>query len=75
MTVADLIEVLEGYDKDTEVFYRVPSHDYWGTELAYPAEEVSGDSITYTDYHRSMKLIDHDKDNEGKEIKEVVLIN
>jgi hypothetical protein len=58
MTVKELIEALGSYSPDRKVMFRVPSHDYWGTELAYDANSVSYGSVEYSDYHNCNQLAD-----------------
>jgi hypothetical protein len=80
MTVQELIEELQGYNPDMEVNYRVPSHDYWGTELSYEVDRVEVMDVKHSDYHNSMALAtdsdyEHDEDEEKVELKEVLLLN
>lgn len=80
MTVQELIEELAGYNPDMEVRYRVPSHDYWKTELAYEVDGVEPMDIKHSDYHNSMALATdrdyEDEDGESREeLKEVLLLS
>lgn len=69
MTVAELIEELQGYPGDMKVVLAHPSHDYWNTELAGDIRHVEENYITYSDYHRKDKVTEDPDDEEVLLIK------
>lgn len=75
MTVGQLIEMLEDYDKDAVVVYQYPSGDYWRTVLASTVQEVGQATVEYSEYHRQLSLVeDEDKCDDKEEIASVVMI-
>lgn len=71
MTVEELITELKDWDPTMEVRFKVPTHDYWGRELARPVTSLEEVPITRCDYHSADKV---DEEAVGTDLKEVLLI-
>lgn len=63
MKVAELIKALSNLDPDSEVFMGQPSHDYWGSELAVPIDNIRGVQIKWSAYHETNKVVDFNDDD------------
>lgn len=63
MTAQELIEILQGFDPETEVFVKHTASDYWRTKLASEVIDAEIGQIRYSDYHRQNK-VDDDEDYE-----------
>lgn len=78
MTVADLIEFLEGCDLDARVLFACDYGDYHHTQQALPvtnAEESSTDALAPSAYsHSGIALIEPDDECEPTEDEENVVI-
>lgn len=77
ITVRDLIDYLVCFSEDTKVMFRHPSHDHWRTELAAPVESVNQESVFWSAYHESFKLLheeSEDSDDEDSEYGHEVVI-
>lgn len=75
MTVGQLIEFLEGVDKDAVVTYSYPSGDYWRSQLASTVQEIGEAKVEYSEYHRQYQVVDCDKeDPDDKDQVSVVMI-
>lgn len=77
MTVKELIEELECFDKDKEIVIAFPSGDYWGTVCANDVESVEEGEIIWSEYHHTNKLIvDYDESLEGSDdVKSVIVLS
>lgn len=77
MKVAELRRQLSFFDDEQEVFFAFPSGDYWGTTQAHEVDEVSEEKVVWSDYHRTHKLVDEDREDryEDDELKEVVVLS
>ena len=77
MNVGELKRELSFFDDEQEVFFAFPSGDYWGTTQAREVEDLTEEKVTWSDYHRSHKLINEDNEEfyEKDELKEVVVIS
>lgn len=64
MTVGQLKEQLEHFDDNLPIYYQYPSGDYWHTVLASSIQGVEMTEVEWSDYHRTPKLIDGDKERE-----------
>lgn len=75
MTVGQLIEFLERFDKNAVVTYMYPSGDYWHTQLASTVQEVGETRIKYSEYHSQYEVVEYkDEDQEDSEQVSVVMI-
>ena len=61
MRVADLIEVLKGFDPEMEVHTSYGYGDHWRTQVAPKVSEVFEGAVTYSEYHRMDKLVEDDE--------------
>lgn len=81
MLVRDLIELLEGYDADTEVHIAYGYGDHWRTEVAPKVDRVHQGIVEYSDYHQMDKLVededcyDEDTGDYKAGIRKVVVID
>ena len=60
MKVADLIEVLQGYDPELEVHFAYNYGDHWRTAVAPNVTQVTEGYVDFSDYHRMDKLGDEE---------------
>ena len=65
MTAQELIEILQGFDPETEVFVKHTASDYWRTELASEVIDAEIGQIRYSDYHRQNKVDEEDYEDDG----------
>lgn len=72
MTVAELIEQLQGMNQDAEVHFAHGSGDYWRTVVAPTVDSVSEGYVKYSEYHRMDTLAGGD--DIGEESREVVIL-
>jgi hypothetical protein len=76
MKIGKLIDWLQQFDEDTDVYIAQPSHNYWGDVVAAKIADIDLADITYSDYHRAMQVVTNkDTDVEEDDIKEVVLLS
>jgi hypothetical protein len=61
MTVGELIKELSHYDDNMPVAFSYNYGDYWNTQVASPLTIVDTDYVEYSDYHKTLKVIDEDK--------------
>lgn len=66
MTVKQLIEHLSGLDPNSEVVVNYPSGDYHRTELARAPHSARYESIIWSSYHETHKLLDDDEQTREK---------
>lgn len=81
MTVQELIENLqylkEEYGADTEVMFSYTYPDYWRSQVADTISEVDMQAVTYSDYHRTNKIVDledYDEDDQDPSFDKKVIV-
>lgn len=86
MKVKELVEILQKFDPEHEVYFQYPSGDYWRHVLAGSVDNVEIGGIEWSEYHRQFKVLEPDPgggaynltDEEAVEkadkIKEVVML-
>ena len=76
MKVRELIDELTRLcDPDAEVHLAYPSGDHWRTELAPKLRRVDEDGLVkHSGYHEEDQTVDAESDDEGDEIREVVIL-
>mgnify|MGYP006269680747 CR=1 FL=1 len=80
MKVAELRELLEGFDEDMEVHFSYNYGDHWHTTVAPRVDEVFEGVVERSDYHRMDKLVDeedcYDEDTGDykEEVRRVVVL-
>jgi hypothetical protein len=72
MTVSELISLLQQENPDADVHYAHGSGDHWRTTLCPTVDKVDEGFITFTDYHRTFKLIE---DQDEDDVRTVVVIS
>jgi len=81
MTKLELIESLQGYDDDEEVYFTYNYGDHWHTTVAHSIETVDMGNIQWSLYHRMNMVIDNSNDEENTETsndpnsKKVILLS
>jgi hypothetical protein len=65
MTVAQLREALSKFSDDALVCIRVPSRDYWSTELAGEIQNIQKEETEFSAYHNAHKIVDAEESTEG----------
>lgn len=61
MTVGEMILELEQYDKDMEVGYEYPSHDYWRSVLIGTVDHVEEGYSKWSTYHQTLSVPTEDE--------------
>lgn len=76
MTVAELIDRLQGLNPDDEVMVGYPSRDYWRREIARPARRPDEGLVTPSAYHGqgTFLVIEGEVEDATAEARPVVLI-
>lgn len=74
MTVAELIAQLKGFDKNWEIYFAHPSHDYWRSELASPVESMDTEVVKHSAYHDQMTTVDPEKQDKDDAEQTVALV-
>ncbi len=73
MKVKELIEMLEDYDGEQEVYFAYTSSDYWRTVVAEPVREAEEAALEPSDYHgQGMMRVVEDND-ENRDVYPVIL--
>lgn len=62
MKVKELMEYLEGFDEDAEVFFSYNYGDYWRTTVAAKVRDVQEQHLVWSEYHRMYKADERDDD-------------
>ena len=77
MKVKELIEILESFNKEEEIYYAFPSGDYWGNTIAKEVNNVENADIVESTYHNAYKVIDSEKRcrYEEDEMQNIILIS
>jgi len=76
MRIKELIEELEAFPEDTQVFFSYDYGDHCHTDVAEAPECVELRKVTWSDYHDKHKLVDPDRpadDEEDESFDAVVL--
>ena len=73
MKVQDLIQWLSECDPEAVVMMGKPSGDYWGREIANGPDEVIEESVEWSDYHSTWKVLTDEDEPDGQP-HEVVII-
>lgn len=66
MKVRDLIEALQCENADADVHIAYCYGDHWRTTVAPPVVTVEETPVAWSDYHRSMKVVEMDEDESAK---------
>ena len=64
MTVSDLIDELSNYDEDMEVMFAYDYGDHVHTTVAEGVTGVFEETVEYSEYHRSYRVIDEDEEDD-----------
>lgn len=77
MKVGELKKLLGVFDDNYEVCLAYPSGDYWGTTLAREVTDACTETVTFSSYHNTNKLVDEEKiqNYELDELKSVVILS
>jgi hypothetical protein len=81
MTVGDLIERLEMFDKNEIVMFSYEYGDYWNTTVAEPVRGISTGKVKYSEYHSAFKVLEDENspyliEEENPEMcKDVIIIS
>lgn len=76
MTVADLIDALQGMPQDAEVRFTYDYGDHCHTTVAAPVHDVEEGEVARSDYHSMDKVVEEDyRDSERNEIRKVVILS
>ena len=65
MKVQKLIEILKELPQDKEVTYVYRYGDRWNTIVALEVDVVEERVLKYSNYHRALKLIEKDEEEEN----------
>ena len=74
MTVEDLIAELRCMDPHLEVRFAYCYGDYWNTEVADEVERVEEQTVGWSEYHRTYKVLENGPDEDDEKVKQVVLL-
>lgn len=77
MTVQELIDLLENYNPNADVFFVYQYGDFWNTLVANSPEAVEQGKVAWSDYHLTYKVMDECENYEKDELdafKEGILI-
>lgn len=78
MRVIDLIELLERFDEDAEIFFVHGSGAYTGEDLATQPDEPEHGDVLYSNYHGQYTVLTDDReqyvDDDSDVKRNVVLI-
>jgi len=70
MNVGELIEALKGFDKNLEVGFEHPSHDYWRSVLITKVENLEEGYAQYSAYHSQLAVASEDQVEEALEMQD-----
>ncbi len=74
LTVAELIEYLEQFPKESKVMFSHPSHDYWKTELAGNINTADEQRIKWSDYHSKWQIDNDEEDEVGPDATDNIVV-
>lgn len=64
LTVAELIEELQGCNPNAKVHFAYNYGDHWRTEVAPTVDVVEMGMVKFSDYHRMPKVVEYDQDDD-----------
>jgi hypothetical protein len=67
MKVRELIERLEQEDQEADVHFAYDYGDYWHTTVAAKVRNVEAAYVKRSDYHKMMKLVNVDLEEDDRE--------
>lgn len=68
MTVAQLIEQLQGFDPTAKVHLAYVSGDYWHTEVAPVVRRVEEATVAFSEYHRMPAIAEEAGEDESESV-------
>jgi len=63
MTKKELVELLEDFDDDTNVFFVYPAGDYWHSTIVKEVSSIDVVSIKYSEYFGENILVDENDES------------
>ena len=66
LTVAELIEELQGCNPNAKVHFAYNYGDHWRTEVAPTVDVVEMGMVKYSDYHRMPKVVQYDAEDDDQ---------
>jgi len=63
MTKKELVELLEDFDDDTNVFFVYPAGDYWHSTIVKEVSSIDVVSIRYSEYFGENILVDENDES------------